>query len=121
MSRQRLEYLFTKYFNNTASAEEKDEFRIYLNDPNNDALLKELMLKAWNEMNSSGKFYSIEQSEDMLERILDTHRMESPGSPQAKRSIVSISRVAAAAVVITFLGIGIYWFNKDSKVSSPKE
>src|SRR5688500_14127104 len=121
MSRQRLEYLFIKYFNNSLSAEEKDEFRIYLNDPSNDALLKELMLKAWNGMNSSGRFYSIGQSEDMLERILNTHRMESPESAQTKRSIVSVSRVAAAAVITVLLSIGIYWFSKDSKVSSPTE
>jgi len=120
MSRQRLEYLFTQFFNKTASAEEKDEFSNYLKDPSNDEWLKELMLKAWEQMDHSGEFYNIGQSEEMLNKVLNAHNAEAVESPQTKRRILSFSRVAAAAIVTVILGIGIYyWINKSSVVPTP--
>jgi len=121
MSRQRLEYLFIQFFNNTASIEEKDEFKNYLKDSSNDELLKELMLKTWHHMENSGKFYSSGESEHMLGKILNTHSAEATGSTQTKRRVLFISRVAAAAVVALILSIGIFWFNRNSIVSSPEQ
>jgi hypothetical protein len=120
MSRQRLEYLFNQFFNKTASAEESDEFRNYLKDPGNDELLKELMQKAWEQMDDSKEFYSMGQSEEMLDKVLNTHRDEAVESPHTKRKIVYLPRVAAAAIVTGILGIGIYyWGNKNNRVPSP--
>lgn len=102
----RLEYLLDRFFNRTNTDEERKELLRIIYEAKQDATLKEYMDQCWERLSSKHELNN-EQSENILSKILQEER--NADDVQVKRKIFTLTRVAAAAVLL-FLAGGAYWF-----------
>jgi len=70
MPDQRLRYLFHRWFDKTASDEERAELMALLGNPENDEELQALLKDAWQRLEEGEKVFSEMQSEEMLRKVL---------------------------------------------------
>src|SRR3546814_591032 len=66
----RLQYLFEKYFQKTASPEERNELANLINDKANREMIMQLFHDAWEKYEGDGTILNAEKSNEILQRIL---------------------------------------------------
>jgi len=98
MSEQRLRFLFHRYFDKTASEEERAELMALLGDHQNDEETHALLEEVWQRMDAGEIVFSEAQSEVMLRQVLAT-----------RRPVITLRRAMAAAVVLLVAGTGAYF------------
>ena len=99
MSESRLAFLFGAYLNKTATAEERDELMVLLEQPDNDAQIKDLLAQAWEQQHSNSKVFSDSTSTVMLSEILARGKAIEPASViKLQKRPAYWWRVAAAAI-----------------------
>lgn len=114
MKKERLHYLFDKYFNQDASEPETEELMKLLEDAENDNDVKDLMQKAWE---SYGNKNELVFSKPISEHIWNEVRVR--GKFAKKAPIFTLKRFAAAAILLIACGAGVYYFlNNQHKKES---
>ena len=125
MPTTRLAYLFQKYFDKTATPEERAEF-IRLTASDEHAMeLRSLMQQAWVASEQSPPIFNEDQSQSMLRNVLE--QAKSPGqsapampAPAPIRRIPWARTAAAAAILILVIGGITLWqrhATADSKIA----
>ena len=101
-SRLRLKYLFDRYYNNTATPNERDELLNLIDAGTKDKELSILIRQAWDELSPDAELFENETSDAMLGKVLGGN---SPKEGKNNRSIIFLwAKIAAAAVVLVFIG-----------------
>ncbi|MEO6357780.1 MAG: FecR domain-containing protein [Ferruginibacter sp.] len=118
MSQSRLAWLFKVYFEETATAEERDELMQLMMLRENDAEVQSLISETWQNFKAPGQQFTKEQSEDMLANILATGKAASPVVNHNKNYFFIPGRVAAAAVILVAV-MGTWFWLKSKPVSHP--
>jgi transmembrane sensor len=115
MSQSRLAYLFGVYFNETATAEERDELMELLVQREHDTDVQSLITKTWQSFKEPAPQFTNEQSEDMLANILAKGMAAEPVVAQHKKYFFIPGRVAAAAVIV-IAAMGVWYWVKPGQV-----
>src|SRR5690606_35172664 len=106
-NRNRITYLFDKYFDGTATVQERKELATYLQSQKEE--LENLIAKAWENYTSDKKVFTSEESEAMVKRVL-----------QAKNNGIRHRtirfRIAVAAGIILAITSTAYWFYNQQMV-----
>jgi transmembrane sensor len=103
----RLQYLFQKYFDKTATAEERTELAAMIDNEDHHAVVMQVFKAAWENFEGEAQVLTNEKTEEILHHILGNgfHEEKLP----AIRAIPLIwKRVAVAASVMLLLGIGAW-------------
>ncbi len=116
MDHQQLQYLFEKYFDKTASAQDRKALDDLLRDDTNREEVMQLFTATWEKYQGDGKIIEPERSDEILQTIFGRVRKNKDeiivreiGSPRR----IPWGRIAAAAIVIIMIGAGGYfYFNK---------
>ena len=105
MPDQRLRYLFHRWFDKTASDEERAELMALLRDQGNDDEVRTLLEAAWQRLEEGEAVFDKARSEDMLRRVLGTAPVEEAVPAREaepirvkRRPVITMRRAAAAAV-----------------------
>ena len=109
MPDQRLRYLFHRWFDKTASDEERTELMALLKDQGNDDEVRVLLEAAWRRLEESEAVFDKARSEDMLRRVLGAPAMKAEPAGKKIRPVITMRRAAAAAVILLTVGTGA-WF-----------
>jgi ferric-dicitrate binding protein FerR (iron transport regulator) len=113
MSEQRLRFLFHRYFDKTASAEERAELMALLGEPQNDEETHALLEEVWLRMEAGEIVFSGAQSEAMLRQVLDAMPATAEAAvtyrKEVRRPVITLRRAMAAAVVLLVVGAGAYF------------
>lgn len=115
---ERLAYLFSRYYDNMATEEEKKELFFLLNTTD-DKRLSELIEQAWETQSLDSRVFSPDKSKEILDKILFKHMQDDELSTSDKGVFYLWRRFAAAAAVIVFLSFGTYFITKKSDNSEP--
>lgn len=118
MSQSRLAYLFKVYFNETATAQERDELTELLMQRENDAEVQSLITETWQNFKAPGQQFTKEQSEDMFAKILAKGKAVAPIVTHNKKYFFIPGRVAAAAIVLIAV-FGTWFWLKSKPVQQP--
>jgi transmembrane sensor len=110
-------YLFNRYFDKTATEEERDAFMQHLAMPNLDEEIMELLKDAYNRNTNQIEFPGQVKSK-ILNNVFNTVQ-ETPVQTNSVKILRYYKRWMkyAAVIVLTFLGLGWYLFQK--KVHNP--
>jgi len=111
MSDKRLRYLFHRWFDKTATADERAELMALFGRAENDDETRALLQEAWDKLEEE-KVFSEEQSQAMLNKILR------PAGVPAKINVMR--RLMAAAAVVLLLG-ALVWLLLARHSSSQEE
>jgi len=111
MQDDRLTWLFYRYFEKTASQEERDEFMLLLRDPANETRVKTLMEQAYQSFTPQQPLFSEAQSEKLFAAISDSQDIITPPLRVEKRYF-TWKRMAAAAAVLLLITTGWYQWQK---------
>lgn len=114
----RLQYLFSKYFEKTASAEEKIELANLVSNEANREQVMQLFSAEWEKYQGDGILISSEKTDEMLQNILHPPtRSKVVEESTPVRSLLTWRSVAVAASIILMVSIGSYllFFKKHSK------
>ncbi len=103
----RLAFLFKRYFNQTATEEEKTELMLRVNEEGNAKEVKVLLDKAWKEAGLSEQAFTDEQSKTMLLKVMKDGKRN--GSKRSGIMRFNWIRVAAAAGLILIAVAGYLW------------
>lgn len=116
MPDQRLRYLFHRWFDKTASDEERAELMALLRDQGNDDEVRTLLEAAWQRLEEGEAVFDKARSEDMLRRVLGTAPVEEAVPAREaepirvkRRPVITMRRAAAAAVILLVVGVGSYF------------
>lgn len=114
MNPSRLEHLFERYFDKTASPQERDELATLLQDEENREEIMQLFNKAWESYQGDGEILAVSTSDEMLKQILTTALSQSREGKEAPkiRRIFKWWRVAAAAILVFVVG-GYFLLNNN--------
>jgi transmembrane sensor len=114
MSESRLAFLFKLYFEKTATAEERDELMALLVQPGNDAEIKNLLAKTWEQQHSNSKVFSDSTTAAMLSAILAKGKTPEPAPViRLRKKPVHWWRIAAAVLIVcTVTGSYFLWTAK---------
>lgn len=110
----RLRYLFQRYFNKTASAEERGELTTLIGNDNNKALFMQLLSEAWEGYEGGDEGLTADASDAMLKQIL-AKETNDPQTPV--RRVVWLRMIAAAAVLIIIAGAAWFILNNTNKTA----
>ena len=113
----RLRYLFSKYFDKTASAEELAEMAKLMEIEENREQFLQVFSTTWEQYQGDGDILSAEKTDEMLNHILATpYAPRESTRPARVRRIFFGRRVAVAAAFLVVAGIGSYFafFNRRS-------
>lgn len=109
----RTTYLFERYFNKTATNNERDELMAWISQNENADQTKVLMDQAWKEFNGKNIVFTEDQGKEMLRHILQKN-LKGPGAPKRnpKRIYHHWIKIAAAITIFAILSTGGYlWFS----------
>lgn len=114
----RLHYLFSKYFEKTASEEERAELANLVSVETNREQVMQLFSERWEQYQGDGIVISAGKADEMLQDILSEeppHLKESKDGATV-RNMFSLWKVGIAASIILMLGISSYFvfFNNSS-------
>ena len=107
MPSTRLDYLFKKYFEKTATPEEAAEFMRLADKEEHAEQIRALMEEGWVGLGQEPPVFGADQSEAMLQAVLGRDATETPIVPLRR---MPWRRVAAAAVLAGGLGWGAWWW-----------
>jgi hypothetical protein len=106
-SDNRLQDLFDRYYNGTATAREKEELMALVRSGEHDALWEELLKNHWGKSAGDEAVFTNEKSDSILGSILASSRHKET----AKEKVIKLNWLRyAAAAVIFLVGFGV-WFN----------
>jgi transmembrane sensor len=121
MNKERLQFLFEKYFNKTASEDERAELADLVNMESHKETFHQLLTAAWEQYEGDGMVLSQEESDEMLQSILFMPAPSIPvgaGSAAARiRRMPVRFRIAAAAILILLLA-GVYRYGVSHRSAS---
>lgn len=111
MDISRKTYLFQRYFNRTATDDEKAELMEWIRQEENAAEVRSLMDKAWREFKEREEVFTDRQSEAMIRHILkkDIGRW---GGAKGKHEMTRLKRskaIAVAAALVAIVVVGAFW------------
>jgi transmembrane sensor len=113
MTGNRLRYLFSCFFNKTATEQEKDELMNLLHNTD-DEQIKFLMDETWKEFVEEQNLFSPDQRKEMLRNIIQSNpEKENDTVPITKR--FSWTRLVAAAVIVLTIGFVAYFLNQNNQ------
>jgi len=121
-SKSRTSYLFSKYYDRTASQEEIDELFEILKSSSDQELTK-LMRDEWeNFQDMEAPFFDFDKSHEMLEQILASSREKSnleeePSVLKSRIRPIFYISISAAAAILIFNIIGLDFWNE--KITHP--
>jgi transmembrane sensor len=104
VSNEKITYLFNRYFEKSATAEECNELFGLLNLSAHDEQLTILLRQAWNNFQNKHSFFEPSKSEQILNAIL---RAESEDHIVIVKPIFNWRRYAAAAAILLVMGLGL--------------
>lgn len=110
----RLEYLFKRYYNNSATDAERSELMSLINQLKDNTELSGLLEQAWQGLHAGEQVFSPDESESLLQRILGNQKaVETVFAIQEKKP-KSWWRYAAAAAILLFLAGGSWvWITSN--------
>ncbi|QRR01280.1 FecR family protein [Dyadobacter sandarakinus] len=108
----RLQHLFNRYYQGTASAAEQEEFMSLVRTGKYDALLEEWLKDSWMNPQESSELFSNEKSNAILDSILQASRQKPASS--AKVFNLNWARYAAAAMLV-LTGLGLWYHVRKSE------
>ncbi|MEN0052576.1 MAG: FecR domain-containing protein [Mucilaginibacter sp.] len=112
----RLSYLFNSYYNQTATAQEREELFEIINASANDAELTALIQQAWNDLDTDEQLFDPTKSIDMLNNILQNKADHDNIYPiRPPDSQISWVKLGVAAALLVFVSLGAYVFVKQKK------
>ncbi|HWB90359.1 MAG TPA: FecR domain-containing protein [Puia sp.] len=120
----RLGYLFQKYFEKTASPDERAELALLMEDPVNKEKVLELFARSWEDYTGDGEIISSAGTEAMLMHILgngvEAQQSQPQMLPEAQPQLPSVFRImrnwrvsVAAAVLLIIAGSIWLWTRMD--------
>jgi hypothetical protein len=117
----RLSYLFNSYYNQTATAQEREELFQIINSSVNDTELTLLIQQAWNDLETNEQLFDPTKSMDMLNNILK-NKADHDNSYQIRPPDNHIPwvKLGIAAALLVFVSFGAYVFIKQKKQGSNK-
>jgi hypothetical protein len=120
-SKYRTSYLFSKYYDRTASQKEINELFDILKSSSDQELTK-LMRDEWeNFQEMEAPFFDFDKSHEMLDRILasgrDKNNLQEEPAVQSKNWQLVFISISAAAAIIIFNIIGLDFWNE--KITQP--
>jgi transmembrane sensor len=101
MDDKRLIALFHRYIDKTATPAEKEALRQLMAQPENDALVKELMGEAWDEFIPAATHFREEESEAMLQQVLATGAIEVNIQQRPRRRTLLVAAVTTGILLMT--------------------
>lgn len=119
MPSARLTYLFEQYLAKSCTAEEKQELAEMILMSPDDADIKTLMQKAWDDTDVN-ELMPTEKAEEIFSSIIKTNSDENPAAPDRKVRRLW-TRYAAAACVALLIGFGWYTLNNKPENLKPTE
>ncbi|QHS56793.1 DUF4974 domain-containing protein [Mucilaginibacter sp. 14171R-50] len=112
-SRLRLRYLFDRYYSKSATPQERDELFAAINAGASDEELSLLIRQAWDDLRPDAPLFSADKTNIILSNIL-----KAGTNNGAKRSnIILWAKIATAAIVLFFVGIGFHKLKRQQKVA----
>lgn len=111
----RIQYLFYRYFDQTATGEELAELSSFLREAENEAAVKSLMDEAWATFASERNVFTHAESERIFENVLAHGRESSAPGDTARRFWLGADWWKAAAGIVVALGLGMYYFLYSGK------
>jgi ferric-dicitrate binding protein FerR (iron transport regulator) len=111
---ERLSRLFQGYYEKTLSPEETDELFQLLHEQGDDEKLNDLILLAWQQLQEDKPQYTTANSDSILNSILaniHNNRDDRSEAPTPAK-LVTLKRVAAAAIVVLIAGAGYFIFRQ---------
>lgn len=112
MQETRLAYLFNRYFDKTATVEERNEFLAVVDQGEVEQDIRQLMEASYGRFESEDQPFVVGSRAKMLAAILIEGGIKQDSLP-AKRKILWPRFVSAAAVLL-ILGIGFYFYKASS-------
>jgi transmembrane sensor len=109
MNHSHLQDLFDKYFDKSATPEERDKLANLLNEENNSDQVMQLFTSAWERYQGDGMVVQSSTADEMLRHIL--------GKSEAPVRKMKWWRIAAAAILV--LSIGGYLLITGKKTAEP--
>lgn len=110
----RLECLFKRYYNNSATDAERSELMSLINQLKDNTELSGLLEQAWQDLHAGEQVFSPDESESMLQRILGNQKAEETVLALQEKKPKSWWRYAAAAAILLFLaGGGWVWITSN--------
>ena len=110
LSRQRIIYLLEAYTSQKATSQEEEELWDWMQDSQDDAVLKDYVHKVWSTQYSDQTVNRVDWN-GMFDAIVSKSKNEQV-IPGRKRLLVRWYRVAAAAVLAVLLGAAFFTFFK---------
>ncbi len=109
-----LAFLFRKYFDKTATVAERDELMALLEQANNDAQIKDLLAKAWEQQRSTDKVFSDGTTNAILSEILTKGKGAQPTAiiKFQKKSVAWSSVAAGILVLCAITGACYLWIER---------
>jgi len=115
--RMRLQYLFGQYFGKTASAEERTELTGLINNEANQEEVMQLFTAAWEKYQGDGMIIPAERTDEILQTILGKNKDSATVREISPARRIQWGRIAAAAVIVLFLGSGAYFWLANKKTN----
>lgn len=116
MKTTRPAYLFRRYFEQTATREEKAELIEWISREEHIAEAKELMDKIWESFHNEGIVFTEAQSEEMLQHILhNEYNDTSKKGTHKKPKVLYFFKVAAAVLLLIAVGSGYFFLSRNKK------
>jgi len=109
----RLNYLFNKYYNGTATEAERDELFEIIDSSATDAELASLIHQAWDNLDDDGPLFDKSKSDEMLAQILRTNTEPAVVAP-AKNNL-PWRKLGVAASLLFLVGFGAYIYSNQKK------
>ncbi|GAB3279809.1 DUF4974 domain-containing protein [Larkinella harenae] len=103
---RKVEDWFNRYYNGTATPEERDALMAYIRTAKNNELIEQFLKESWTNAAIEDAVFSAEKSHEMLHSILATARQKEERRPNVFR-MNWLYYAAAAALVV--LGLGFWW------------
>lgn len=119
-SKERITYLFHRFFDKSCTEDEKEELMNYINHSEHDEQLRSLIDITW-EKELPDYHQPEEKASEIFQQILRQQSEVAPVLPfrQGEASRVKWWRYAAAAVAVLVLGAGLYWFSFRGNTGAP--
>ncbi|QEM09607.1 FecR family protein [Mucilaginibacter rubeus] len=109
----RLNYLFNKYYNGTASEGERDELFEIIDSSATDAELASLIHQAWDSLDDDGPLFDKSKSDEMLAQILRTNTEPAVVTPT--KNNLPWRKLGVAASLLFLVGFGAYIYSNQKK------
>jgi transmembrane sensor len=111
----RLKYLFEKYFEKTANAEERTELTDLISVEGNKDYVMQLLADSWEKYRGDGIVISAEKADEMLQHIFDKNSSNYNVIPIRQEKKFNWWCVAAAAAILLFIAGNSYWLSTGNK------